>query len=167
MVKLQKHGYCPPVYAIHLKEKQRGVAAVEFAFVLPVLVLLIAGIVELGIALYDKAVITNASREGARAGVVLKSTKLTATDIQNVVLNYTSGYLVTFVSSSSPPTPTVAATNYDVASGKTATAPVYGTFGNPLTVSVSYTYTGLLLGPMLSALTGPITLTATTVMNNE
>src|ERR1700758_4127008 len=66
------------------QKKQAGVAAVEFAIVLPVLLLIIFAIVELGIALYDKAVITNASREGARAGIVLKSPKPTATDIQTV-----------------------------------------------------------------------------------
>jgi hypothetical protein len=48
----------------------RGVAAVEFALVMPVLLFLFIGIVEFGIMLYDQAVITNAAREGARWGVV-------------------------------------------------------------------------------------------------
>ncbi|KWN13221.1 TadE family protein [Burkholderia ubonensis] len=134
------------------RNKQRGVAAVEFAIVLPILLLIIFGIVELAIALYDKAVITNASREGARAGIVLKSPKPTAADIQNVVLSYTSTYLITF-NTKSPPT--------------IATTGQGGGFGTPLSVNVSYRYSGLGLGHMLSALTGPIMLSATTVMNNE
>ena len=132
--------------------RQAGVAAVEFALILPLLLLLIFGTVELGIALYDKAVITNASREGARAGIVLKSPKPTSADIKNVVQNYTSSFLVTFGTAN---TPTVTQTGQG------------GTFGTPLSVTVSYQYAGLGLGAMLSAVTGPITLTATTVMNNE
>lgn len=45
---------------------KKGAAAVEFALVLPVLLLILFGIIEFGIILYDKAVITNASREAAR-----------------------------------------------------------------------------------------------------
>ena len=125
----------------------------EFALVLPILLLLIFGIVELGVGLYDKAVITNASREGARVGIVLKSPKASSQDITNAVLNYTSNYLLTFANQA-PPSVNV-----------TQSSP--STFGTPLTVTVSYRYTGLGLGQLLSALAGPITLSATTVMNNE
>ena len=51
-------------------KNQKGVSAIEFAIVLPVLVLLLFGIIEFSIVYYDQAVITNASREGARAGIV-------------------------------------------------------------------------------------------------
>ncbi|WP_322051780.1 TadE family protein [Paraburkholderia bannensis] len=132
--------------------RQGGIAAVEFAIVLPLLLLIVFGTVELGFALYDKAVITNASREGARAGIVLKSPKPTASDIQNVVTNYTSSRLFTFGSQNSPVVTTTGAG---------------GTFGQPLSVSVSYQYKGLGFGQMLSAITGTITLSATAVMNNE
>jgi hypothetical protein len=43
------------------------------ANILPVLLLLIFGIIEFSVLLYNKAVLTNASREGARAGVVYVS----------------------------------------------------------------------------------------------
>lgn len=131
---------------------QSGVAAVEFALVLPVLLLLVFGTIEFSLALYDKAVITNASREAARAGIVLKSPKLTAAQIQAVALNYCQNYLIDF--GISPPT-------VSVPSG------VNGGFGTPLMVSVSYTYSGLGLGALISPLTGPLSLSATTVMNNE
>ena len=49
-------------------KSQSGASAVEFAIVLPILVLLVFGIIEFSVAFYDKAMITNASREGARAG---------------------------------------------------------------------------------------------------
>jgi Flp pilus assembly protein TadG len=120
---------------------------------LPLLLLIVFGILELGIALYDKAMITNASREGARAGVVLRNPKPTTQDITNVMLAYCQNYLVTFGTGN---TPTV-----------TVPSGVGGTFGTPLTVTVSYQYSGLGLGAMLSAFTGPIVMTATTIMNNE
>jgi Flp pilus assembly protein TadG len=55
---------------IRLAGSQRGVAAVEFALICSLLFLLVFGIIEFSIMLYDKAMLTNASREGARAGIV-------------------------------------------------------------------------------------------------
>lgn len=142
------------------RRKQKGAALVEFAFVLPIFLLLVFGIAEFGVALYDKAVITNAAREGARAGVVLENPKPSQQYITSVVTNYTSTYLLSFASKN--PTPAVTITG----SG--------GTFGQPLTVNVSYQYTGLVLAQLMSlvshtASTGPLALTlqSTAVMNNE
>lgn len=136
-----------------MRQKQTGVTAIEFAIVLPIFLLLIFGIVEFGIALYDKAVITNASREGARVGIVLRNPKPTLTDIQNTVLNYCQSYLITFGTQNTP--------SVSVPSG------LGGSFGTPLTVSVSYQYSGAGLGSIITALVGPITLNAITTMNNE
>lgn len=49
---------------------ERGASAVEFALLLPLLMLILFGIIEFGLALYQQAVLTNASREGARSGIV-------------------------------------------------------------------------------------------------
>jgi Flp pilus assembly protein TadG len=124
----------------------RGAVAVEFALVLPIFLLLVFAIIEFSLALLDKAVITNASREAARAGIVLKVPKLTATEIQAVATGYCAGSLITFGSTSAA---TVAVTG------------AQGNFGTPLSVTVTYNYGGL------SFLLGPITLSATTVMKNE
>ena len=43
---------------------QDGATVVEFALVLPLLVVFIFGIIEFSLLLYNKAMITNASREG-------------------------------------------------------------------------------------------------------
>ncbi len=140
---------------------QGGAAAVEFALVLPILLLLVFAILELGLLLYNKAVITNASREAARFGVVMRSPPENKPDsdaIEKKALDYCSNFLVSLSPSTS------SAPNLEV------TVPIPGaggSFGEPLTVTVSYTFTGLGLGTLLSPLTGPITLTATTVMNNE
>ena len=55
------------------KHKDSGVAAVELALLIPVFVLLIAGILEFGHAWYIKQAITSASREGARYGIVYRT----------------------------------------------------------------------------------------------
>jgi Flp pilus assembly protein TadG len=135
------------------QQQQKGAAAVEFALILPVLLLVFFGIVELSLALYDKAIITNASREGARAGIVLSSPKMTEAQIRDVVLTYTNGALLSLGASSAP---TV-----------TVVQSVPSSFPSNLSVTVSYTYAGLGLGSMLSALGQPIVLSSRTVMVNE
>ncbi len=50
-------------------QSQKGNALVEFALILPVFLLLLFGMVTFSIALYNKTVLTMATREGARAGV--------------------------------------------------------------------------------------------------
>ena len=49
---------------------QNGAAALELTILLPLLLILIFGIIEFSIILYDKQMITNASREAARIGIV-------------------------------------------------------------------------------------------------
>ena len=78
---------------------ENGVSAVEFALISPLLFVLTFGIVEFGILLFDKAVVTNASREGARAAIVYNTdgtdyTPITEPEIRDVVTSYANGYLV-------------------------------------------------------------------------
>ena len=83
MVDVPVHsGNCPPSKRYKMASHgQRGTATVEFGLLLPVLLLIVSGIIEFGMALFDKAVITNASREGARAGIVLRVPAISATEI--------------------------------------------------------------------------------------
>lgn len=72
---------------------QKGAAAIEFAIVLPLLVILVFGVIEVGLLLYNKQVITNASREGARAGITLTDPDLwddasREVEIQTIVSDY-------------------------------------------------------------------------------
>ena len=48
----------------------KGNAAIEFAIILPLFLFICLGIIEFSVLLYDKAMITNASREGARKGIL-------------------------------------------------------------------------------------------------
>src|SRR5215831_13065346 len=53
--------------AVTSRASDRGAAAVEFALVLPILVILIFGIIDFGRMLNAKITLTEAAREGARA----------------------------------------------------------------------------------------------------
>jgi Flp pilus assembly protein TadG len=139
--------------AISVHSHQRGAAAIEFAFVLPIMAALLFGVVEFSFALYDKAILTNAAREAARAGIVYAKPRVTTTAISNVASNYAGNLLVTFGNANTP------SVSVDQSAGTSA--------GNPLKVTVSYTYTGLLLGSIVSQLTGPITLSSATTMAYE
>ena len=101
---------------------------VEFAIILPLIVWLIFGIMELGFVLFDKTIITHASREGARAGTIFRIPAVTDEEITEVVNSYLGTSLITF---GEPQTATVA-----VARNGTSA-------GDQLKVTVSYTYTAL------------------------
>lgn len=78
--------FCPPGY-VRLRTGQRAQGLVELALALPVLLMLVMGIVDLGMALKSYITVTNASREGARMAIVCP-----ATDdlIKNRVVDYAS-----------------------------------------------------------------------------
>ena len=68
------------------RQNRRGVAAVEMAFVSPILVLMVLGIIEFGRMSMVQQTITTASREGAREAVVDGSTQSDVTAIVNSYL---------------------------------------------------------------------------------
>ena len=120
---------------IHKITEESGAAAVEFAIILPLLVIFLFGIIEFSIMFYDKAVITNASREGARAGIVFADPRPDAAEIQSVVNNYSNNLLITFGTPNlqiSPPTPCVDP-------------------GDELIVTVTYEYDFLIVPNILAA----------------
>jgi Flp pilus assembly protein TadG len=52
------------------RASERGAALVEFAMILPLLLVVIAGVVDFGLAFQRYEVVTNAAREGARLAVL-------------------------------------------------------------------------------------------------
>ena len=132
--------------------KGRGASAVEFALILPLLVILIFGIIEFSLALYDKAMITNASREGARSGIVYRLPPVGDGEIISVVNSYLGNYLITFGGS---PIATVTVS-------RNGSSP-----GGQLRVRVAYRYTFLVLPSFISTLAGGIDLVGETVMRME
>ncbi len=72
--------------------RRSGVAAVEFAVILPFVMVLFLGIIEFGRILMVQQMLTNAAREGCRYAVLPGSTISSSRD---VVTNYLSGSGVT------------------------------------------------------------------------
>ena len=56
------------------RHRSRGQALVEFAFALPIFLMLLMGIVDLGTAVFTYNSLTNAAREGARLAIVNQDT---------------------------------------------------------------------------------------------
>jgi Flp pilus assembly protein TadG len=86
--------------------RERGNVTLEMAVVLPLLLLIVAGIIDLGLLFWEQEVIANASREGARAGARAGVSGLpritpgaaantTAVAVMAVVQNYLNGYGLT------------------------------------------------------------------------
>jgi len=132
-------------------KNRRGSELVEFALVMPLLLFIVFGIVDFGLAIFDKAVVTNAAREAARAGIVFAPQRLTAAEIGAVAQTYCATNLVTF---GTPGAPTVTVTGAGGASG------------SELTVVVSYTY-GWGIIPSFMTLGSGLNLTARSVMRME
>lgn len=113
----------------------------EFALVLPLLVLIVAGIFDLGRAFFSSITITNAARVGARYGTMhptdsqgmCDSTKFEATS-SGIVINYGDVTITCDTTiTCEPPYP----------------APMTETAGcaasQPITVTVNYTYDDMIL----------------------
>lgn len=143
---------------MRLKDENGAVIA-EFALVLPLFAFLLFGMIEFGLVLFNKQVITNASREAARAGIVIDpDTGGSAYDawVESIAQNYCSNYLIDMGGSSAP----------QVQLSYAALG-----FGNDLQVMVTYDYNFLIFGN-LAAMFGAsswsdVNLAARTVMRFE
>ncbi len=127
------------------------------AFVLPLLIVLLFGIIEFSIILYDKAMVTHAAREGARYGVMWApiidgvSYKHKDTDIKSYVTDKLGTYLISFSSSDKANITTNQCINPE----------------DILTVKIEYPYSFLLLPNFVNNLTNNVTLTSVAQMKCE
>ena len=128
---------------------QKGSLSIEAALLLPMMVLLIFGTIEFSLLMYNRQVITNGSREGARAGIVQAVPRLSDGGISTVVGQYCQNRLITFGSATAPATSVTRSGNASL---------------SPLTVRVTYDYEFLVLGALGF---DPIQLVAETVMRLE
>ncbi|ABB23536.1 TadE/TadG family type IV pilus assembly protein [Pelodictyon luteolum] len=101
---------------------QKGSVLVEFAFILPVLLMLLFGVVYFSVALYNKTVLTMATREGARAGVLYDADGNNTANAVNAALPLCSS-VISFGSDATP-------------------VPQASVSGDILTVTASGNYTG-------------------------
>ena len=171
-------------------KNQNGASAVEFAIIAPLLFVLLFGIVEFGFLLYNKAMITNAAREGARAGIIFNTTRLSEAGICQVVLDYCEDHLINFDSTEdihcgldadsdhndthpkyTPFGGTCPGTCINVDAAITALAPAGIPSGDSLTVHIEYNYDFLVFPNLAKLLGGSFAgiqnLKAVTVMRYE
>ena len=129
---------------------ERGAVAAEFALLLPVILLILLGTIEFGMIMYSRELITNASREGARAGIIQVSPKPTAGAITTIATTYLTGTGI------KPADVTITVTG---AGGV-----------NPATLTVTATYRYPWLIPYIPTVLGlpkPLPLTGQTIMRHE
>lgn len=136
---------------------QTGAELVEFALVLPILLLVFGGIVDFGLLLQRQQVITNAAREGARLAVL---PGYTSDDVQARVTAFVREGIN---NDSAAPVATLTPVTVTPGAGPTFQA---------ARVSVTLADQFLILGPIVSLAGGTgsfgtIALTATTTMRVE
>jgi Flp pilus assembly protein TadG len=132
------------------KLNERGAAATEFALLLPVFLMILFGIIEFGMIMYGREVVTNAAREGARAGIVQGPPKRTAGQITTIANSYLAG---TGINQADV---TFAAAGAGLVSPAT------------LTVTATYTYRFLIpYIPNVLPIPNPLVITTQAVMRHE
>lgn len=67
---MRAHTAMQPASIAQHAHSQKGSTLVEFALILPVFLMLLFGVISFSLALYNKTVLTMATREGARAGAI-------------------------------------------------------------------------------------------------
>ena len=128
------------------RRNRRAAAAVEFAVVAPVFFLLVFGMIEYGRMVMVYQVLTNASREGARAAVLDGAT---TTSVTTAVNSYLSAAAVSGATVTVSPNP-----------------PSGAQYGDPVTVTVSVPFSQVSWLPTPMYL-GSQTLSSATVMRRE
>lgn len=108
----------------------RGQALVEFALVVPVLLLLVLGIMEFGMVIHEYMVVTGAAREGARIAALGGNDTAVETAVKDAAVNFDKADIRVTVS----PSPTRIQ-------------------GEPVTVTVTYPFKPVtpLIGAVFSA----------------
>jgi len=148
------------------RRSSEGSAAVEFAIILNLLLLLVLGMLEFGLAFSIKQVIINASREGARYGIAYKldanGNRIPPSSLNPSISDWilsTSGGglgLTSILPADSNPVVTV-----------TGVGAATGTTGSDLRVTVSCEYPFWIVNKFLPVLGDRMQLAGTTVMRVE
>jgi len=124
---------------LHQESSQRGAELVEFAIAVPIMLLLMAGIVDFGLFFQSYEVVNNAAREGARLAVLpgydVNDYQAARTRVANYIA--AGGARGTFVTNVTP-----------VAVGGGGIAGVQ--------VTVDYTHQFLIVGPVVGLINGSL-----------
>lgn len=140
---------------------ERGAELVELALVLPLLLVVIAGIIDFGLLFQRYEVVTNAAREGARIAILPGYAQA---DVEYRVDQYVNAGIEGTAASR---------TDVDPLTIQTVTPTGGGAPFQTVTVTVNYTDSYVILGPIISLIGGnsanfgEVTLTATSTMRVE
>lgn len=133
-----------------VKLNQRGAVAAEFAILLPVLLLIVFGTMEFGMMMYGREIVTNATREGARYGIVAQAPPVTSGQMITQATTYLTG------------------TGVNPASVTFSVPACCGVTGTPVTMSAIYRYPWFIpYIPTMLSLPSPLPITITTTMRHE
>lgn len=127
------------------KMNNKGQSLVETALMLPVILILLTGIIDFGLLFNNYLIVSNASREGARAAVTGKTDAQIDAVVDNVAVSLDPANLTVTI------TP-------DESTGRRT--------GDAVTVSVQYRYS--MITPVIAAIVpGPLNLNTSTTMRCE
>jgi Flp pilus assembly protein TadG len=132
---------------------ERGSELIEMAIVTPLLLVLVAGVVDYGVLFQRFEIVTNAVREGARLATIPGHTQA---QVQNRVVAYLNSAGIT--------------SGYSTPVMQPAPIPGPGTNWAGVRVSLTYTHTFIFLDPMLKIIGGgvlPSSFTASAVMRSQ
>jgi Flp pilus assembly protein TadG len=164
----------PPILR-RFARAERGLAAVEFAFLLPVMIIMFFGVVELSMAVNCRAAVTSVA--STTADLTAQATAISTSDMSNV---FNAASAVLYPHDTASATITVTSVNYDtttksLTSGKVAwscsrngtargqndtvalPAGLMTANGSVIMSEVTYTYTS----PTTKIITGPMSMTNT------
>jgi Flp pilus assembly protein TadG len=108
----------------HLRS-EHGQTAVEFALVVPILIALLLGVVQAGIAFHNYLSVTDAARAVARKAILVRFTPLTQTQINQIADNASPDLDPAQLNATVAPDPA---------------DPTFTTSGSTITVTVTYPY---------------------------
>ncbi len=134
------------------RRHSRGTSVVEMAIVLPLLLMLMFAIGEFGIAFTQYQTLINATREGARTGVLFRGASCVAGTVKTDISTTVGNYMV----AAGVPTGTITTTSTGECAGAGTQVVV--------TSLVPYTFAAL---PGLAGLQSDVTLSARSTMRNE
>jgi Flp pilus assembly protein TadG len=139
-----------------MRRNERGAELIEFAVALPILIVVIAGIIDFAVLFMRYEVVTNAAREGARVGLL---PDYGIPDVQNRVTTYLAASGLT----ATVPPPAVTYEQVEITPG--------GASIDVVRVVVQYPHEFIFLGPAAALIGGgphaDITLAASASMRQE
>ncbi|MGC3995229.1 MAG: TadE/TadG family type IV pilus assembly protein [Propionicimonas sp.] len=149
------------------RKSQRGAAALEFAIILPVLMLLVFGMVDFAMTFNAQSTVANAARDGARAASLGKKYAAAGTQIRGETSALLNSSTIAYTICTAA---TIDATTWScsgTASGDSTTYDSKAAIDAIVRVTVSYRYSWITPLPGWVGMSNPVTVSQTSYMRIE